>query len=88
MLIGVVAKLMATLVAALCVGGFLVAGEVAVLAVVLTGVGALTWRVAVASRPRPPRRSRQARLAPGVSGVRIGHQRDAHVMHDEGRQRE
>lgn len=39
--------------AALCVGGFLVGGTAAVVALVLAGVAALTWQVAAASRPRP-----------------------------------
>ncbi|MFK8848796.1 hypothetical protein [Streptomyces sp. Ac-502] len=39
--------------AALCVGGFLVGGTTAVVALVLAGVTALAWQVAAASRPRP-----------------------------------
>ncbi len=82
------------LAAAACVGGFLLGGTAVVLALVLAGVAALTWQVAAASRPRP-RGDRgaggagSARLAPEVvSDVRIGDQRDAHVVHDERRQGE
>ncbi|GGP53466.1 hypothetical protein GCM10010214_28340 [Streptomyces abikoensis] len=66
----------ALLVAVLSVAGYVFVGEVAVLAVVVAGVGGLTWRVAAASRPRPPRGGRGARRAPSGSrsGVRIGHQ--------------
>lgn len=62
--------------AALCVGGFLVGGTTAVVAVVLAGVAALTWQVAAASRPRPRtgaggarRRSGEARAKDGGAGV-------------------
>lgn len=82
------------LAAAVCIGGYLAGGTAVVLALVLAGVAALTWQVAAASRPRP----RWGRIAGGggtaaggpapVSGVRIGHQRDAHVVHDEGREGE
>ncbi|GAA2726005.1 hypothetical protein GCM10010315_59260 [Streptomyces luteosporeus] len=75
----------ALVVAALCVAGFVLAGEVAVLVVVVAGVGGLAWRVGAASRPRPPRRGSSARP---LSRVRIGHERDAHVVRDEGGQRE
>ncbi|WP_030020650.1 hypothetical protein [Streptomyces monomycini] len=80
--------------AALCVGGFLVGGTTAVVALVLAGVTALTWQVAAASRPRPRQGAGGSRrrggedgaedggagvtggadVAPGASGVRIGHQ--------------
>ncbi len=111
---GAVVNAGAVLIAALSVGGYLIAGEAAVVAVVLVGVMGLTWRVAVTSRPRPPRAARQERNAPrplpdgrwagpsggrsgarrgrtegaGGSGVLIGHQGDADVVHDEGRQRQ
>lgn len=77
------------LVAVMCVGGYVLAGEAAVVALVLAAVGSLAWRVAVASRPRPLRGGARRR-SPGdaASGVRIGHQRDAHVVRDEGGQRE
>ncbi|GHG79593.1 hypothetical protein GCM10018779_60450 [Streptomyces griseocarneus] len=78
----------AVLTAVLCVGGYVLLGEIAVVAVVLAGVGGLTWRVAVASRPRPPRMGRAPRAGAPLSGVRIGHQGDAHVVRDEGRQGE
>ncbi|GHC66960.1 hypothetical protein GCM10010507_51120 [Streptomyces cinnamoneus] len=90
-------NVLAVLVAGLCVGGYVLAGELAVLTVVLAGVGSLAWRVAAASRPRPgrARRSPGALRFPGVhrssgvsSGVRIGHERDAHVVGDERGQRE
>ncbi|AZQ73234.1 hypothetical protein EKH77_20260 [Streptomyces luteoverticillatus] len=45
----------ALLVAVLSVTGYVFVGEVGVLAVVVAGVAGLTWRVAAASRPRPPR---------------------------------
>ncbi|MEU5419053.1 hypothetical protein ACFY1P_03350 [Streptomyces sp. NPDC001407] len=86
-----VMKLLAVLTGALCVGGYVIVGELAVLLVVLAGVGGLTWRVAVASRPRPLGAAgavRAARPARGRSGVRIGDERDAHVVDDEGRQRQ
>lgn len=74
----------ALLVGALSVVGYVLVGEIAVLAVVVAGVGGLTWRVAAASRPRPTRGERRTRSGvSGVSGVRIGHQRDAHVVGDE-----
>lgn len=84
---------LAVLVAGLCVGGYVVVGEAAVLTVVLAGVASLAWRVAAASRPRPARgrrvrAGRPSRPASGPSGVRIGHQRDAHVVRDEGGQGE
>lgn len=47
----------ALLLAALCVGGYLLVGTAAVVAVVLAGTGLLAWRVAAASRPRPPGRT-------------------------------
>ncbi len=87
----VMVKLLAVLVGALCVGGYVIVGEIAVVLVALAGVGALAWRVAVASRPRPlgtAGAGRAARLAPRGSGVRIGDERDAHVVDDEGRQRQ
>lgn len=71
----------ALLVAVLSVAGYVLVGEIAVLAVVVAGVGGLTWRVAAASRPRPPRGGRGTGCA--RSGVRIGHQRDAHIVRDE-----
>ncbi|GHF61069.1 hypothetical protein GCM10010218_48250 [Streptomyces mashuensis] len=77
--------LAAAVVAVLCVAGYVLAGEIAVLAVVVAGVTGLMWSVAAASRPRPRVRRRRAGRA---SGVRIGHQRDAHVVRDEGRQGE
>lgn len=79
------------LAAAVCVGGFLLGGTAVVLALVLAGVAALTWQVAAASRPRPRwgRIAGSAAVVPGpASGVRIGHQRDADVVHDEGREGE
>lgn len=108
---GAVMNAGAVLIAALSVGAYLVAGEAAVVAVVLAGVTGLAWRVAVTSRPRPARATRRERNAPrplpdgrwdgpsggrsgariaevGGSGVRIGHQRDADVVHDERRQRQ
>ncbi|GAA3047825.1 hypothetical protein GCM10020000_30010 [Streptomyces olivoverticillatus] len=94
---GAAANVVALLVAALCVGGYVLAGELAVLAVVGAGVGALAWRVSAASRPRPGGRARGLpgalfrvgfRAGRPASGVRIGHQRDAHVVRDEGGQRE
>ncbi len=90
----------AVLTALLCVGGYVLIGEPAVVAVVLAGVGGLAWRVAAASRPRPPRMGRAPRAgapssgasgvsdASGVSGVRIGHEGDAHIVRDERRQGE
>lgn len=65
---------------ALCVAGYLVGGETAVVGVVLAVVAALTWQVAAASRPRPPRGMGRR------SAVVVGHQRDADVVHDEGGQ--
>ncbi|GHF16047.1 hypothetical protein GCM10010359_16890 [Streptomyces morookaense] len=60
------------LLAVLCVAGYVIAGEIAVLAVAVAGIGGLAWRVAVASKPRPLRRVRRGRGARGASGVRIG----------------
>ncbi|GAA1527199.1 hypothetical protein GCM10009730_40100 [Streptomyces albidochromogenes] len=77
----------AVVAAALCVVGFLVGGGAAVLGVVLAVVAVVAWQVAAASRPRPSRAVRVVRVRPPdghrPSG-RIGHQRDAHVVRDEG----
>lgn len=81
-------KLLAVLVAALCVGSYVVAGEAAVLAVVLPSVAGLACKTAATSRPRPLRRAVRARRAPRASGVRIGDQRNAHIVHGERRQRQ
>lgn len=97
----------AALAAALCVGGFLVGGGLLVTALVLAGLAVLTWRVAVASRPRPGWGAAGAGGSGGRSGgrpgggpsgsatrlrpasaVRIRDERDAHVVHDEGREGE
>ncbi|GGU77985.1 hypothetical protein GCM10010211_49920 [Streptomyces albospinus] len=89
----------AAVAAALCVGGFLVGGGALVSALVVAGVGLLTWQVAAASRPRPRWRGRPVGGPAGgsgvpavrgraASGVRIRHERDADVVHDEGRQGE
>ncbi|NBE53464.1 hypothetical protein [Streptomyces boluensis] len=51
----------ALLLAALCVGGYVLLGTPAVVAVVLAGTGLLTWRVAAASRPRPLGRGPEGR---------------------------
>ncbi|GCB93296.1 hypothetical protein SALB_06077 [Streptomyces noursei] len=93
----------AALAAALCVGGFLVGGGLLVTALVLAGLAVLTWRVAAASRPRPGWGAAGAgrpggrpgggpggsatRIRP-ASAVRIRDERDAHVVHDEGREGE
>ncbi len=69
----------AVVVAALCVVSFLLGGGAAVLGVVLAVVAVVAWRVAAASRPRPPRERR------GPSG-RMGHHRDADVVRHEGGQ--
>ncbi|MFF2812947.1 hypothetical protein ACFVT2_38435 [Streptomyces sp. NPDC058000] len=55
----------AVLAAALCVGGFLLGGGLLVTALVLAGLAALAWHVAVASRPRP-------RWRPEVAGRPAG----------------
>lgn len=60
------------LLAMLCVAGYVIAGEIAVLAVAVAGIGGLAWRVAAASKPRPLGRVRRERGARGASGVRIG----------------
>ncbi len=85
--------------AALCVGGYLLGGESLVTALVLAGVAVLAWRVAAASRPRPGWRggmtgrpvggpgTPRARVRP-ASGVRIRDERDADVVHHEGREGE
>ncbi len=82
----------AVLVAALCVGGYLLAGEAAVLAVVLAAIGVLAWKVAATSRPRPLRGGSRAHRAPrpsvSSSVVRIRHQGDADVVHRKGGQRQ
>ncbi|GAA0392296.1 hypothetical protein GCM10010357_11330 [Streptomyces luteireticuli] len=93
-MMGAAAHALVALIGAVCVGSYVLAGELAVLVVVLASVGGLTWRVAAASRPRPLRWGRHGRPVSemsgvsGVSGVRIRHQGDAHVVHDEGRQRQ
>ncbi len=61
---GAVVNAVAVLIAALSVGAYVVAGEMAVLLVVMAGVGGLAWRVAVTSRPRPLRMVRRGRRAP------------------------
>ncbi|MEU4199734.1 hypothetical protein AB0B15_09505 [Streptomyces sp. NPDC045456] len=58
--------------AALCVGGFLVGGTTAVVALVLAGVAALTWQVAAASRPRPRTGAGGARRRSGEAGAKDG----------------
>ncbi len=58
--------------AALCVGGFLVGGTAAVVALVLAGVAALTWQVAAASRPRPRVGGRGAHRRGEGAGARGG----------------
>ncbi|GAA2665135.1 hypothetical protein GCM10009864_37600 [Streptomyces lunalinharesii] len=93
----------AALAAALCVGGFLVGGGLLVTALVLAGLAVLTWRVAAASRPRPGwgaagvgrpgrrpggRRDGSTTRIRSDSAVRIRDERDAHVVHDEGREGE
>lgn len=78
-------------VAAAVVLGFLAGGAFVVFVVVSAGVAVLAWRVAVASRPpRPPgmRRARPRARGYWGSGVLVGHQRDADVVHDESRERE
>lgn len=78
---------LAVVVAVLCVVGFLVGGGAAVLGVVLAVVTLVAWQVAAASRPRP---LRVEPLGEGTAGwrpsARIGHQRDAHIVRDEGGQ--
>ncbi|MEV8479003.1 hypothetical protein [Streptomyces sp. NPDC051173] len=72
-----VMKLLAVLVGALCVGGYVIVGEIAVVLVVLAAIGGLAWRVAVASRPRPLGAAGAGRAAHSprkCSGVRIGDQ--------------
>ncbi len=92
----------AALAAALCVGGFLVGGGLLVTVLVLAGLAVLTWRVAAASRPRPGWGAAGAGRPGGRAGggpdgsatripasaVRIRDERDAHVVHDEGREGE
>ncbi len=89
----------AALAAVLCVAGFMLGGGMLVTALVVAGLALLTWRVAAASRPRAGWRG-VAAGRPGrhpavpfaqvrpASGMRIRHERDADVVHDERRERE
>lgn len=89
----------AALAAALCVGGYLLGGGLLVTALVLAGVAVLAWQVAAAARPRPGGRGAvigRPAGRPGVevtrvrpaSGMCICDERDADVVHHEGRQGE
>lgn len=72
-----VVRMVALLSAVLCVAGFLAGGTPAVVGLVLAGTAVLTYEVAAASKPRPPRGSRWERPGGepgGGSAVLICHQ--------------